>query len=231
MPKQKRLSAFGRKVSKRPKITAGKIMDAVLSPPVLYRTGGRAPFSRAELKNIDTANPIPGFIFGSGGFAASSPILLNGVATGSSATNRIGRRIVMKSLLIRYNVTLASTTTNSTPLRIVIVYDKQANTTAPSATDVFQTTAFSSPMNLANSRRFRVLYDKMHSCIGDQGPESVAGEKYIKLNLPVEFNTGSAGTIGDITSGSVYCFSASDGTLGVASPSTQGYCRIRFTDN
>ena len=59
---------------------------------------------------------------------------------------------------------------------------------------------------------------------------SVGGVIYKKLNLETMFNSGSAGTIGDITSGSVYLFVAQTGGILVANPIFNWRARVRFTD-
>jgi len=53
---------------------------------------------------------------------------------------------------------------------------------------------------------------------------------YKKINKPVEFNTGSAGTVGDITTGSVYLLTWNNGALLTANPTERGNTRIRFAD-
>jgi len=185
------------------------------------------PASSGELKDITQLNTslIP--------LAATNVVtLLNGVAQGTAATQRLGRRIVMKSLLLKGTVTLAATSTGSSPLRFLVVYDTQTNATAPAATDVLLADNNISPMNLSNSRRFKTLCDINIPCIGTGGPQSVSFDRYIKMNLPVEFNTGSAGTVGDIQTGSVYMLSSQANSILTAAPSESSvYSRIRFSDN
>lgn len=195
----------------------------------LMRTGGRMPASSNELKDLtlslNALIPDPGS-------TTSLLYLLNGCAQGTTASTRLGRRIIMKSLFMKYVATMAATSTLSTALRFLVVYDKQTNATAPTVTDILLSDLFSSPMNLSNSRRFKVLVDKIVPCIGTAGPQSVAFNIYKKINLPVEFNTGSAGTVGDIQTGSVYILCQVSGVnIGVAEPLNNMYTRIRFSDN
>lgn len=193
----------------------------------LARLGGRLPASSHELKDITQLNSslIP--------LAATNVVtLLNGVAQGTTATTRLGRRITMKSLLLKGTVTLAATSAGASPLRFLVVYDSQTNGTAPAATDVLLADNNISPMNLSNSRRFKTLCDINIPCIGTQGPQCVSFDRYIKLNLPVEFNTGSAGTVGDIQTGSIYLLSSQANSIITAAPSESSiYSRIRFLDN
>ena len=192
------------------------------------RTGGWAnPSLGGELKYIDT-NANTALTFASSAF--STGVLLNGVAQGSDATARIGRKMVMKSLLLRWTWNLASTSTGGSPVRVMVVYDKQANATAPAITDVLVVDSFIGQNNLNNRDRFVVLCDYLSEPIGSNGDTSVGGVIYKRLNLETMFNSGSAGTIGDITSGSVYLFVAQTGGIGVVNPTFNWRARVRFTD-
>lgn len=107
----------------------------------------------------------------------------------------------------------------------------QANGAAPAATDVLALDQLNSPMNLSNSRRFKTICDIEIPCIGTGGPQSVSFTRWVKLNHQVEFNTGNAGTVADISTGSVYLLSYQGGNIITAAPNANIYTRIRFTDN
>lgn len=196
------------------------------------RTGGWSNPSRGgELKFIDVsvATAIP---FGSAAFTAGT--LLNGMANGSDASTRIGRKVNIKSLLIRWTFASATTTTWDSPIRILVVYDKQANAAAPAITDVLLTDNFASQNNLSNRDRFVTLVDFVTpvSIGGGSGGclSSYGGVIFKKLNLETMFNAGSAGTIGDITSGSIYYFAAQTGSALVANLVQNTKVRVRYTD-
>jgi len=194
-------------------------------PVQLARTGGRMPQS-GELKNNDVLVATPLVTFGS---TAGQLQLMNGISQGTSATTRIGRRVMIKSIYLRYWCTTASNTTGSTPIRLMIVFDKQSNTVAPTAAEVLVADSIVSPNNLSNSRRFVTLMDKMLQ-LDTAGPNSANLEFYKKCNLEVQYNTVNGGAIGDIQTGSLYLFVWSNGTLGTASPTGNVYTRIRFED-
>lgn len=191
-------------------------------------TGGWASYGRKpELKFVDTVNntsPTAAVAtFGTG-------VLLNGMATGATASDRIGRRVVIKSLLMRYQFAMTDTSTFGSPIRILIVYDKQANAAAPAITDILLTDHFSSQNNLSNRDRFVTICDVITTELGNQGQFNSAGVVYKKLNLETMFNGGSAGTIADITSGSLYMFVAQTGRIGVLGPSQATRIRVRYDD-
>ena len=127
---------------------------------------------------------------------------------------------------------MAATSTLGSPVRIIVFYDKQANAQAPAVTDVLLADAFPSPNNLSNRDRFVVLADIVTEPIGVATGVYVANfEIYKKLNLETMFNAGTAGTIGDITSGSVYIMAAQAGAIATAAPTFTFRSRIRYTDS
>lgn len=198
----------------------------------LLRVGGRLPvssrLSMSELKDITVRSTavVPGLAA-----TGSTPVLLNGVAQGTTASTRLGRRITMKSLYLHWFLQVAAGTTGATPIRLLVVYDAQTNATAPAITDIVLTDEIMAPMNLSNSRRFKVLCDQTWDCLGTAGPQSLVLKKYIKLNMNTEFNNGSAGTVGDIQTGSIYIITWSGNGLGVGGPNSVLYSRIRFQDS
>jgi len=190
----------------------------------LARTGGRLPASMGELKNKDSVLTFPAFATGT-----ASITLLNGLQQGTTATTRLGRRIVMKSVYLFGQCQLAPTSTGSVTVRVVVVYDKQANATAPTAADLWGADGINNMNNLSNSRRFVTIIEDIRN-LGTAGPQATFYQKYKKLNLPVEFNAGSAGTIGDIQTGSLYAFVVTTNALGVASLTTAVQVRVRYSD-
>lgn len=194
------------------------------------RTDGWAnPSSGAELKFKDT-NFTTTINANSEVWSPGTPTLLNGLANGSDASTRIGRKIIMTSLYFRTVVQLATTSTGGAAFRIVVVYDKQSNAAAPAVTDVFVADNFRSPNNLSNRDRFVTLCDVVTDQIGTGTNYSGNVTIYKKINLETMFNAGSAGTIGDISSGSIYFFVAQSGGILTANPTVNTYARIRYTD-
>lgn len=187
--------------------------------------------SGPELKVIDTS------VASMAQDLTGSVLLLNGVATGTDFTDRIGRKICMKSILVRGVSTPQDGITTARMVRMMIVYDSQPNSAAPAVTDVLLTAAAWSPNNLNNRDRFRVLVDKLQ---WHGGGDTTAGtsfsdhnssivNKYKKINLETVFD-GTGATISDIQSGSLYMI-----TVGTTAAGTggvfNGRVRVRFTDS
>jgi len=192
------------------------------------RTGGWAnPTRSGELKFVDVSYGTDVTV-GTAAWAAGQ--LLNGMANGSDASTRIGRKITMKSLLIRWYVNYAATTAGGGAIRYLVVYDKQANAQAPAITDILIADEFSAYNNLSNRDRFVTLVDHVIPALSDTGDKSQAGVIFKRINLETIFNAGSAGTIGDISSGSVYIFVCQTGGIITLAPNCVARCRIRYTD-
>lgn len=166
--------------------------------------------------------------FGQADFNAG--VLLNGLANGNTASTRVGRKIHMTSLLIRGHVYLSSTSTGGGPVRILVVYDKQANAAAPSITDVLLDDNVDSPNNLSNRERFVTILDKFVDPISKEGEFARAFVLYKKIRLDTLFNENSSGNITDITSGSLYLFISQSGNIATANGGIDFHTRVRYTD-
>lgn len=214
-------------------------------PVQLMRTGGnynQPGFRSAELKYIDVAGALLSDTVavgaGNAGLTATpTAVLLNGCIQGTDGTTRIGRKISLKKLLFRMNITFQENTTGGTAagslagnVRLLFVYDKQTNGAVPLSTDILLSATVTSPMNLDNRDRFQVIADKVYHV----SPVDNAGayvKLYKKLNRQTIFNAGNAGTVADITTGSLYLFVFSTiATTGGGNIIFTYNSRVRFSD-
>ena len=200
--------------------------------------GGYSQRGRAELKTIDSEN-LNAAVSLAGGVA-----LLNGIAQGTEIYQRVGRKVIMKSLLFR--ITIFNDPTKQDPqgtaLRIILVYDSQTNGAAPTVANIISnmqaaayTPVVQTPMNLNNRDRFKVIKDWYFGCpaatytagaVTGGAPDTKTKMCYKKLNHDVIFQ-GTGATSADIASGGVYVLIIAD----VADAKKVDYdCRIRFTD-
>lgn len=120
--------------------------------------------------------------------------------------------------------------------RGILVLDRQPNGVAPAAiTDVVATNSTVSPRNLANRKRFRIMYDKtwpMGFTTATGSPTSRAFKLYFKFRRPivVDYNTGNAGTVADISTNSLYWITCGNVANGATTVNGKHYFRIRFVD-
>jgi len=197
------------------------------------RTGGwrGVPGRRGELKYVDTLNAADTT-------AGGVLVLLNGLAPGTGASQRIGKKCHFRSMLLRYNLgaNAAGATAFQGFTRIMVFLDTQSNATAPTVAQLLETVTASSPMNMDNRDRFKVLYDQ--GVPMSQAPTSSSDCRFIKIykkmNITTIFNNGTAGTVADITSGSIYLLSISEqagaGAAPTAFPRYDFICRLRYDD-
>lgn len=162
--------------------------------------------------------------------------LVNGVATGTDFTDRIGRAILMKSIYMRYFISGSTGGCLGNAIRVWLVYDKQPNGAAPAFTDIFKVASINTLNNLNNRDRFQILWDKSFTLEGNTitagavtagSINAYCGKKFMSCNLASQFS-GTGATIASIATGAIYfCHITNDGSCYDFSGST----RIRFTDS
>lgn len=166
---------------------------------------------------------------------AGAVALLNGCAPGDGSSNRDGRQITIQSIQMKIRGEQdpsAAAANGTTVVRFMIFIDNQANALAPAVGDVLDTTSAGvadALRNLNNRKRFKILMDRRYvvSLLGDGG---FADDFYMKRDglCKTTFNAGTAGTVADITTGSVYLLYGSD--TAVAPPPIVYNVRLRFTE-
>lgn len=180
------------------------------------------PVKAVEQKNIDVGLVAQALTANS----FNTVNACNIIVPGDTGIDREGRKVVLKSFLMRYSCTNASTA-GSCQFRILVVYDKQTNGAAPAVTDILTVNDFLGNMNLANTTRFVVIADVVTEPLS-LATNVVSGMIYRKLNLETLFGTGG-GTVADINSGGVFFIIAPNSTVAAASVFS-AKTRIRFID-
>lgn len=212
--------------------------------------------SSAEVKTVDLTWAAAGTGWNLNTTAMITPINL--IQTGSTFTNRVGRRIEMSSLHLTGAITnIANRTTVANDYaRIIIVYDRQPNGAVPTIGTIFAsydqttsaTTSVTSGINPDERERFVVLMDQrmvLPPCdqasvgVTPQTIGSIEGNKdvwsvnrFIKLRgLTTHFKADSSpAVIGDIATGSLLAITW--GSIGAGGEAyTYHYeARLRYKD-
>lgn len=197
---------------------------------------GRFTGSHPEMKYRDTTiNWVP---LGTS-WNGNSPNL---VPMGNEANDRVGRKITIKSLCIRYLATMPSQTdpgNTDENVRIMVIQDMQSNGAFPQDATLFaDPTDFQSYMNLENSGRFKILATREFdiNCMGGSYNGSVhtwasvskSGEIYIGgLNMPIEFDSSTqSGAMTSVRTNNIIIIACSKSGL----VSCKWTSRIRYTD-
>lgn len=249
--KRKYGGGYGRNVRARYNrplgILRGRVVRRYGSGRGPFRTGGfnairagrsmlNTPAGRPERKFLDTTIADDTSINNAGTF-----ILLNGMAQGTSQSTRIGNKFTMVSIQARFAVYNGTTQTGSIPVRVMVFYDTQANAAAPTVGDLLSDTTaaryVTSPMNLANRDRFRIIYQRTWipgMALSGIAEEAIGfhdySDMYKKIRLDTVCNNTSGGTVADIQSGSLYCLVIADSPAGTGSPRWQTTFRLRYVD-
>lgn len=196
----------------------------------IYRGFTPRAFSRGEWKYVDTSlsqdfNVTP------------SMTLLNGLAPGTSASTRIGMKVDFRSIEMKGRLLTTPGTGVEQVIRAMIVLDRQPNGVAPTAiTDILVGASTITPRNLANRKRFKILWDKIlpmgATSVSTGTPTSRVLKLYKKFKKPIttEYNTGVAGTIADISTNSLYFITYGSVAAGDTDVNGSLYFRLRFSD-
>lgn len=162
---------------------------------------------------------------------------LNLCATDTDFTDRVGRKILMKSVNIVGHYIPTDSAVNPTLCRVMLIYDKQPTSALPAITDILKTSDSRDQLNLNNRDRFVVLCNELVA-LGIQqntATQAFAGSPtdkvihiYKKLNHEVIYSS-TAATIAAVASGTLLLVTVGDNAAGAdyqASVST----RVRFID-
>lgn len=212
----------------------GAAMQVITTGLAPLRTGGFFGPRRTmqEKKAIDLAQADYGMD------TTGSVTLLNGVATGTDFTDRIGRKIITRSVAVRGIIIPAAANIGGQKGRLIIVQDNQVNGAAPAVTDVLKTANANAQLNLNNRDRFRVLVDRefVIGQLSNIATQSVAGSptigkcKVFKATRIETIFQGTTAAVASIASGAIWMVTI--GTQAAGSGLTfSGTTRVRFIDS
>lgn len=166
---------------------------------------------------------------------------------GTDMTERIGRKILIKSIYIKGRVCTRASLEAANILvapqwaQISIVVDMQPNGLPPAIGDIYTAISSVSHINLNNRDRFKVLKVKQYAlgpyqkdltatmAIGFASQQTYSVKMYKRCNIETIFNATNGGTIADITSGALYMVTQSSSPNGQEANFTLA-TRVRFSD-
>ncbi len=195
-----------------------------------YPKGGLQELKFKDTVLIDTIVPT-------GGAITASPCL---IAQGTGEEQRIGRKIIIRSISARFQLQLPSASDQADvnggdTIRIIIYIDHQANGAVAAVLDILESATYDSYRNLSQKGRFQILKDKWVTfnrlvAVADgtntsTTPTIVKQIKfYRKVDIPIEYNN-TTGSIDEITSNNIgFLYITSFGLAGVVNQCT----RIRY---
>lgn len=206
-------------------------------------------FDTRKAIDIDPSPPGDGFISTSGKFV---PLLTNygnttGISQGAGAGQRIGNRIVVKSIDVRVSILMdASLATNVDQVfHVWVVVDTQHNGVAPAPLDLVATNeavptqvgaanGYNAFRNLSNGNRFKTLKHKIVVVKANDGLavyQPVTHVRcFLKTDLVIDYDIdgGTAGLEADLKRNNLYCLLlGSDNSM---KGTAQFASRIRYTE-
>lgn len=166
--------------------------------------------------------------------------VVNIVVQGTGPNNRIGAVVTFKSIDIRgvYNPgTITSGQTPNSRMRLVCVYDKQANGALAAATALFSggTPSFASQFDHRSvSERFIIIFDHItDSSAGECDTADKMAPVHFhlrkRLNLQSIYQS-NGGTVADIATGSIIIFMASDSYEELNNADVVISAQLQYTD-
>lgn len=167
--------------------------------------------------------------------STGSITLLNTVPQGAGTSQRVGKKIALKSLQCRgYMYNNATATVND--ITYVIVYDKRPTGVLPAITDILVSASPLAFNNDTNSGRFRILKRVDKTMIGSAAnqwsPSSAEGaDWFLSLRgLPQVFKAAGTGAIGDIEEGAIYLITMGGQAAGTTASAATLAFRLRYHD-
>lgn len=215
----KKPSTGARAPYKKPRTSIPKLIGAAASPK-----GG--PEWKDFTGTATALNPAVTTEWSVGQFLAA-------ITQGAGAGQRIGRKVTLKSILIRYNAVNVAT-------RFVVVYDRSPDGIVPLPTTIFQVNSVNSVQNLEQSDRFWIMKDVYvardnfsNVTTGAAVISQVLGSCFISLGAGLQqgWNNTAGGTIADCTSGAVYLYAVQASNVIAAAPIMNYTYRVRYTDS
>ena len=225
--RRRKTSAAGRRLP----YTAMRVSTAPLA------TRSRAALS--EIKSFDCPFqggniPSPGAISsGEPALAFRGITEVNCIPQGATVANRIGNKVIVKSVHARILISAAPGAATQEVARVMLVYDRQPNGAFPAIGDILLdqpagTTNLQASINIANKSRFTILRDQR--LLFDQGRGTTNYcDWYIKGRWEVEFGA-TTGNIGDFRTGSILFIAYLPLATGATVTMTQPGFRIRYFD-
>lgn len=227
----------------------GKFKDMTLAKVKSAMKGARAlrKYRKSPLRGLNRrglSSQETGFVdlavAGYNEDTTGSIALIATVAQGASVNQRVGKKIVLKSLQM-HGFQQNGSTAFINDAAILIVYDKRPTGSLPSVTDILVSANSNAFNNDANSGRFRIIKRIDNTLIGpitasvatSQLTEcsAVNTDAFVKLKgLPVVYKAAGTGAIGDIEEGALYVVTVGNVAAGTAAATAFLSFRTRFID-
>lgn len=163
-----------------------------------------------------------------------SVTLLATIAQGTAVTQRVGKKVVIKSIQCRGQA-YAGTTATLNDCAYMLVYDKRPTGALPAVTDILVSAASNAFNNDANSGRFRILKRMDFRLVGNSttpvvDSASADADFFLVVNQIEVFKAAGTGAIADIEEGAIYLVTVGNQAAGNTAAILSVAFRTRFID-
>lgn len=151
------------------------------------------------------------------------------LALGNTYATRIGRKVTVQSLAIRYIVKLTAVEATGCSVRLAVLYDRNPDGANATSADVFNTdNQLNSHYNTRQEYRgrFQILLDKTIS-FGTNALQR-SGKSFFKGPMAVKFNENNNGNVTDLSKGNFLFMAMAEGNAAAINVD-YGFI-FRFTD-
>nr|QXP07756.1 MAG: putative capsid protein [Arizlama virus] len=220
--------------TRRRKTTAAPTRMRFQIPPQLALRG-RPAMTEVKSMDINLANANMVAIAGVAGTEPAAAYTglteINCVRQDGTVSGRIGNKIVIKSIHLKFITAQAATAMNA--FRFMVVYDRQPNGAFPGPTDILLDQPLGAAnslggLNIANKSRFSVIRDQIHTADPGAGSTKIFS-MYMKGRWETEFGS-NIGTIADFKTGAIYFICFYNYSAVSVPVLTTPCCRIRYFD-
>lgn len=161
--------------------------------------------------------------------------LIATIPQGATQVTRVGKKVMLKSLMFRGHCNASTATTVAVATQIV-VYDRRPTGALPAITDVLNSISSQSMNNDNNSGRFLILKREDKVLSGNvttpaTGLEIQNVDWWLSLRgLPAVYNSAGTGAIADIEEGALYQITVGSVAAGTGAAAYNGAFRTRYVD-
>jgi hypothetical protein len=153
--------------------------------------------------------------------------LVNGLIPGNGNGQRTGQSVKCQNVDMRFILTINASATTSFA-RIIMVMDKQTNSAVFAIGSLLNAGNVYSAYTVGGQNRFIVMYDQTFA-LNNNGEQTASVCVRLGFQPHTEYNTGTAGTVADINTNSIYFVHLSDQATNTIAISY--YIRYWYVDN
>jgi len=227
--------------NKSRRTVGGRVLTYRATAPVYGSSRWNASMSQKGLNRRGVASRETGFVdlaVTSYNFDATGSIaLIATVPQGASVNQRVGKKILLKSLQCRGSF-FANSTATINDIAMLIVYDKRPTGSLPAITDILTAANNIAFNNDANSGRFVIMKRTDEVLVGNPTAAAnltertiISSDFFLDLkSMPVAFKAAGTGAIGDIEQGALYIITVGSNSAGTTAATASISFRTRFVD-